>query len=646
MHIISSKPHTLTQKILKSLDPATIVYAEFAESGAMGCPGTARIYTFDGTDFTYYLVETIPHSRTAIEAYATVESLLDGLAKSQKLEYADARYGNHAYKGKKIKFSRDDDTYCFLYKKSGKTYRIDSSCSGVYFMSAKVFAPYNPEPFKKHIEAVRKHLSAEELCFYQTYIQTLETFDDNFGTLSFAVTDYQDAINLINFASDKSFNFSDDAIRAGIIAVTKYRLRYLADQIGWKNTHFFFKSFAKSSAPESPGALLSQLLGLNFAELFSNIASIDTDLSKLNPARDEQTIAALFHYPVFVNFSPEARDNIHHQILAMKPDELRHSAREIAYYFTNYIWHEDVWPLTDVLPLATHVIENLPADDTRGTETATCFNIAGEIINTAWRYLSEDKDKQKKFRDLVYQAYWPRVGSTWPLRHYDEFEFKDSATKSIFDDAVSFVMSLEDISARNREIKAFFSEFTPSNPSKNYSVEHRVFTESLKNLSSKEQLDKILAWRDPSDYYFYLSYPENTEDAKLLLAELLKPDGRITGYARFSVTEKLLLSPHYLGVGEYILKYLVKHFDKLQKTAELDVKNTAVDLTPIDILSDYFTALYAGISEENEFPPAKELLEKLVAIGANRNHLEAALKSAKTHRRAIAFQRASLQKFF
>ena len=647
MNIISPNPHTLTQKTLKSLTPAQVLYLEFSETGAIGCPGTARLYTVEDGTINCYLVDTTAtQSESTLKVYAAVYDLLKALENDPRFTYIDALYGNHVVKQTKSKFTRDDTNCRFIYKIKSKSYYIAPSCSGVYSMTARAIAPLAAiaEKHRAKLEAIHKTAEGDDLFLYQAYIEALETLDDNFGVLRFTIDEYQDALNISSYANHESFNFSDDRLRVGIRAIAKYRLRYLASRLGWTDLHYFFDKFLKSPATNLY-ELLIDLLEEPIINLFDQIARIDISTTNLDDTSDD-SFASFFFYPIFANLPEDDRHSIHRQILEMTPDALRQNARSIAYYFTNYIWHEDIWPLTDVLPAAVHVVENLPMDDENSTETAACFAIAGEIINSAWRYLSEDKDKQKKFRDLVYQAYWPRIGSTWPLRHYGEFEFKDPATTKIFEDALGFVMSLEDLTTRNREIKAFFSEFAPNHPSPSYHVEHRVFTESLKNLSSKEQFNKILAWREPSDYYFYLTYPETTEDAKRVLDELIKPEGKITGYTRFSVMEKLLLNPHSLGVGEYILNYLVKHFNQFIKAAEADAEITTENYAPVEILSTYFTALYAGISEENEFPPAKALLEKLVQIGADRTQLEAAITAARKHRRTIAFQRAALQKLF
>ena len=69
----------LTQKILDSLKPSTILYAEYATDGAMGCAGTARIFTLEKSKLNFYLIDDIFNNEANAKIYSEVNAFLDNL---------------------------------------------------------------------------------------------------------------------------------------------------------------------------------------------------------------------------------------------------------------------------------------------------------------------------------------------------------------------------------------------------------------------------------------------------------------------------------------------------------------------------------------------------------------------------------------
>ena len=53
------KAKKITEEILKGLKPENILYAEYAEEGAMGACGTARIYVLEKAKLVFYLIDDI-----------------------------------------------------------------------------------------------------------------------------------------------------------------------------------------------------------------------------------------------------------------------------------------------------------------------------------------------------------------------------------------------------------------------------------------------------------------------------------------------------------------------------------------------------------------------------------------------------------
>ena len=83
--IIYMETEKLTLKILSALDPKTILYAEFAEGGAMGAAGTARIYTLEKKKPHFYLVDITGGEEEQVKVYSELYTMLKDFSKKGKV---------------------------------------------------------------------------------------------------------------------------------------------------------------------------------------------------------------------------------------------------------------------------------------------------------------------------------------------------------------------------------------------------------------------------------------------------------------------------------------------------------------------------------------------------------------------------------
>lgn len=655
------KNEKLTPRILKKIKPENIVYAEFAEGGAMGFPGTARIFTLDEQTLHFYLVDlNDKNSEEDVHAYADAYTFLRNLEKQKILVYSYGGYGNHAWKGKNLVFSRDDDNSKFIYKKGKDAYAVSPSVSGVYFHIVANFAtrPASIKTLAKFRDYLFKKSTPEEVAFYDAYLEQIRRIDNGYSHFLFYAEDYWNAVIYLRALNSEAFNLSDNQTSAGIKALGKYRLSALVKMIGWnslddlvaklleqKNANLFqeINKFVKTRSSD-----------FEINNLFSKVRSISSKNTSLN-ITDNDCIANLFDQPVLVKFDDAANQEIMRRIIKYSGTDIRDHAFAISFYIANYIFNEDTLSYADILPVCIHIIEELPNDDPNNNKTDQLFWLASEVIDRVWRYSSENKITQKKCRDLVFGLFSARVGGLWPIDHYGEFEFKEHTTDVIFRESVSFVMSLNDISMRNEQLKKYFALYEKGYSYPLEPVARRAFFEHLKKFNTpKAQFEKILEIRAAQEYPNYLSYPETTKEADLVLEELFRTDegARITGIIRLATFEQVLLSGKTMGVGVYILNYIIKYFDDFVNIIASDCKATKLDL--LDVVVSLYTAAASGVTEENELLPLKNLANKIIAYASDFEGttnsvtytVEAALRYAKKHRRTILFQRSALQKIF
>lgn len=637
----------LTIQILNKINPKTILYAEFAEGGAMGVPGTARIFTLESGKLISYLIEGANKNRDNERIYVATRIFLDELVKEGTLSYEYAGVGNHAYKAAKITFTRDDDHASFVYTKAGKAHRIPASTLGAYEHVVAKFAAreVSIEKLEDYLEKSWKSFSDDEYCFYKKYLEQIKRTDSGQSWFDFTVIDYYQAVLYLRHISGEDYLLNWEDIDNSQNALNKYRLKYVVDKIGWNKLDAIFVKLVKTKSTKLFNEI-QKTLGKSVYSIYDKLETIKSDRTSLE-CIEPNNLENLFNRPVLVDFTKAAHKAILKDILERRGNSFNPDARSIALYFANYLLNEDKLPFPDVLPAVVHTIGVMPDDDFNHTHTDDLFFMCGEIIDHAWRYLEEDDAKQKEFRDLVYGIYWPRVDGLWPIVYRNKIEFKRESAGKIFDDAVSFVMSLNDIDKRNKEIKDFLDKNAEQINYKAGALGRRAFVYSLKGLNSEQEFERILEKIEPQDYHSYFTYPGSIKDAKLLLTELFRvdDDARITGANRLATFESLVITPNTMNVGKYILGYIDEHFDEFVQIVSEDVKEST-RLDPLIVVTDFYVAMSKGVTEENEFPALKSIRTKMIELGCNPVRLTAALDYARKHRRTILFQRSALQKLF
>ena len=676
------KTERLTTKILENFKPEEIVYAEFAEGGAMGDAGTVRFYTIEKGELKFYLVGLGQNSsEDDIHTYANAYTLLRELEGAKKLVHADGGFGNHAWKPKDLFFARDDDAAEFLLELDGKEYRIEPSVKGVYFRVVADFAKRlaDVKALQKFRKKVLRKSSNAELVFYDAYLEQVGRNDRGLNYFDIDVDDYWSAIEYIRSINLERFNLSLDVTDAGLGAVQKYRLKYIIEMVGWrtfdafiarmveeKNTEIFFELNKLINSNMSK----DDKFVFNINNLFTDIKVVSSNRSDLDPL-SSNCITQLFEYPVIVKFTDAAHQDILHMMTKASGSKMRDESVSMGYYIANFIFNEDTLSYADILPACAHIIEELPANDPNHVNPEHLFWLAAEVIDRIWRYASETKATQKKCRDMIYDLFYPRVGGIWPILHYDEFKFNEPAADRIFNESVSFLMALDDIAERNEQFARYLSFYRQGLRYPIATVERRAFCETLKDVESSEgKFEKILAEIPADEYADYLSHPDTVKEAAHVLAELFRTDegARITGCNRIRTFEQLLLNGNSIGVGVAILNDIVKNFEKFSEIVTKDSEDNKLD--PLDVITSLYTAAAAGSTEENEIPPLKALTKKISRyvidlqieqtmnassrkvqdIRASKIDVnaitEAALRYARKHRRTILFQRSDLQKLF
>jgi hypothetical protein len=115
----------LTKEIMNDLSASNIVYAEYAESGAMGNVGGIILYSFKNNELIRFETNLFKDEDLYVEAR---DFLLQH--KKDYFNYFYGGMGNHVFINKKVRL-RINDGY-FTFKAGSKIYKIYPTVRGVF----------------------------------------------------------------------------------------------------------------------------------------------------------------------------------------------------------------------------------------------------------------------------------------------------------------------------------------------------------------------------------------------------------------------------------------------------------------------------------------------------------------------------------
>ncbi|MBP5675290.1 hypothetical protein J6W91_03100 [Candidatus Saccharibacteria bacterium] len=415
-------------------DLEEVIFAEFAEPGAMGAAGTVNVFALQNGKLKHYSANV----KDGDGVYDNIFKMLRNCAENGWLDYSYGGYGNIAFKKKDIKFERDDDKSTLIYKDGRKRHKIVTTNFGVYSSIIHDFAE-QPAPLdimKECLDKKLRPLEDADEAFIRCYIEAAEGFEKGHIRIETDLSDYNDAISLIKFNHGE--NVEDYKVEEywpyGNSAIQKYRLKYVIEKIGWMKLHKFMNKFFKQKRNDF-FAMLDDELGekQKISEKFMKIRNGKYD------GRNVESLAELFKYPTIINFDKETRKTINQKI--MTDVNLNAESDDVSFYLLNYFWHLFDWGFEEIEPVAWYIVDNCPTNDFNGTHTDKLFWVATHILNTHWKRLTGTK--KAVFEEKIIEHFFPRVGGLWPIFHFNEFELNEKTHAYIMFESIGFIVSCD-----------------------------------------------------------------------------------------------------------------------------------------------------------------------------------------------------------
>lgn len=456
---------------------------------------------------------------------------------------------------------------------------------------------------------------------------------ENFFSL-FCPEAYQNIIIYNRYLRGSVNNLSDDSIGAGEKSIGIYQARYVIEKLPKekiKKALYGVPPLANEAGGvtddwlkevDKKGAVIYQKISklLDEDDFIDKFTKLDT-VRVTAPMLDDYD--ALFRYPAFLEFTPKAHEIIHKRI---KNDEI--NSRIIDYYFSFADTYEETVAL---FPLLEEVITNTTDDHLLWT--------AGDALNVIWKLVpSSDEYLNARFEKQIYNMYWPRINSLWPIVNYPKFEFKEERDSKIFDDALGWVTSLNTLTKINPDFGNYFdflAGFSEEDQLKNgipKPIRFCVFKRKYQDKSPRRFIHLAFDVLPAEEALELLAHPETKDEAKIAMDIILSGDIDADNLPYLS--EQLLLTGNPEGIGSYIINRFARNLEKYESFVaraypdELKTHNVAMTV---------FTAACESVSAEDEIPALEKFAKAIKALPSgkesskqNTNTIDACLQKAKS----------------
>ncbi|MBQ9020372.1 hypothetical protein IJ096_03590 [Candidatus Saccharibacteria bacterium] len=458
---------------------------------------------------------------------------------------------------------------------------------------------------------------------------------ENYINLSghFSPARWQDIQILDRYNQNIFLVFTQDQAHSALMAIGYYHARYAIEHLSKETISKIVKKYVFTTPQDDEDLTIWQQATEDTAiRLYADLSKAlkEPDFKNMFMKLEPKTVTVamlkdfkeVVKYPARLKFTKAAQEKIEEQILANKLP-----ARTADYYLGSFATYTDS---AKQLSIVEHIIKN--------TTDQHLLWTAGDILNMIWKSLPEDEYLQSSFRRKVYNLYWPRINSTWPIVNYQKIEFKSEIDQQIFDDALGWIFSLKDIDKHNPSIGhylEFLSAFPPEDQSEEgipNPIINSAFLIKHRNDSSQNIAKTAIKEFPALEAFAILSSPETTEDAKavidLIFSTPIDPDDLP------AIIEKILLNGKDKETGPYLLNAFAAHAENLTNNfTKINVdepKNHkillglleaaadgATEPTEIPALESFADTITSLPSADSEKPAIKASLEKILTVAKN-----------------------------
>ncbi len=242
---------------------------------------------------------------------------------------------------------------------------------------------------------------------------------------------WQDVVIFIRYKKRDVWSLSDEQLENAKRAIFIYRVKYITEHLSKQDIVKCLNEFySQRNDPHYDPDYRNPASRYFDQKLHAPVDSLFLTQEKLVIDKpDLKNFDKLFAYPCWLEFTDAAIDQITDQILANKLTD-----EQIDYFLgaTDNLKNYGQW-----FKIAKHILKT--------TNDPHVFYAAGDALAIIRRAIPADQKSQEWFNDQLFEIFWPRVGSIWPLQHE---ELINEGAAKILTDSIGWIHTISDIKDR------------------------------------------------------------------------------------------------------------------------------------------------------------------------------------------------------
>lgn len=277
---------------------------------------------------------------------------------------------------------------------------------------------------------------------------------------------WQDVEIFIRFKKRNIWSLDDSRIEAARVAIVTYRVRYIIENLKKSEILDVINEFFAQIKNKTRSKSLLELFSKKFHASVDDLFLIQ---EKRIVTKDQvENFDKLFEYPAWLEFDDEACEIMFGKILNNKLTD------EQTDYFlgaNDDMRHYEKW-----FAVAKHILTT--------TSDSHVFWTAGDVLSIIERAVPDDEKSQKWFSDQVFEIFWPRVGSVWPILNQDCIDFDSSEKNKILRDSIGWLEEFANLKKHFPELGKNYEPRERKTLSEEFAMNEGILAEKINSNSS------------------------------------------------------------------------------------------------------------------------------------------------------------------
>ncbi len=276
--------------------------------------------------------------------------------------------------------------------------------------------------------------------------------------------------------------------------VHKYRALYFIEKLGPKKALKIIEQIVYSKDEKSRGKLIKSLDFYTQGILTKRYRKLECGHATTSDITNKSAFCWQFRYLTLLKFDDAENKAIIDKISSFTEKQIAKHAEQISLFFFNYFYQIDRLSLKNIFKCAVHVYKKMPISGNSINNLRSLHLSAILIIGHSLKYESCMGDFSDDLTKFIYDTFWPKIGSTWPIKNRSRFKFQNEFDEEVFDLAakmIGFDFGIED---HNKE----FADYLKGNivfrpPHEYFWFLSFLLRHSDLGFNSQDMLEKILS---------------------------------------------------------------------------------------------------------------------------------------------------------